>query len=307
MLVNDLLCSLICEPCKIALLPNEAQGHLDCQHGKSQLVIDPTLFNKALEIMGVVDEFPEPGFGGPTCPAFGGLELYKGHRCEECGKALSTKNHCAKHYSEAHPGIKKPKTLPSIHYQHLNKGKGPPRTLFEVLPFDAPDVNSDEMLVMTLRAETDKNFQKRMDPSTLNARGISPWLLSTKWHLHVAGYDPKELMALVTPLHKKDMPRLVSLVHLYYSQATALIDETDELTLQYLNSSDPGKKYVNVYQLTFTSLTINHSYKKWYKQHSISQTPTGWYHHRVHTFSLITVRDVGQTTKKLPGATSSAC
>ncbi len=62
-------------------------------------------------------------------------------------------------------------------------------------------------------------------------------------------------MALVTPVHKKDMPRLVSLVHSYYLQATALIEETDDLTLQYLNSPDPGKKYVNVYLLRFTSLT----------------------------------------------------
>ena len=255
MVVNDLLCSLICEPCKIALLPHEAQGHPDNQHETSQLAIDPMVFKKVLDIMGVLDEFPEPGFGGPTCPEFGGLAPKQGYRCEECEKPLGTKASSAKHYSKAHPGIKKPKELPDIYFQCLNRGTGPAQTLFEVLPFDTPDTDSDEMLVASLRAETDKSFQQSIDPSLLNARGISPWLLSTKWHLHVAGYDPRELMALVTPVHKKDMPRLVSLVHSYYLQATALIEETDDLTLQYLNSPDPGKKYVNVYLLRFMSLT----------------------------------------------------
>ena len=255
MVVNDPLCCLICEPCKVALLPDEAQSHLDKQHGESELEIDQPVFKKALDIMGVMDVFPEPGFGGPECPAFGGLGIKQGYRCEECEQALGTKASSAKHYSKVHPGIKKPKELPDIYTQCLNYGAGPARTLFEVLPFDTPDTNSDEMLVASLRAETDKSFQQSIDPSLLNARGISPWLLSTKWHLHVAGYDPRELMALVTPMHKKDMPRLVSLVHSYYLQATALIEETDDLTLQYLNSPDPGKKYVNVYLLRFMSLT----------------------------------------------------
>jgi len=51
---------------------------------------------------------------------------------------------------------------------------------------------------------------------------------------------------LVKPLTKRENSRLVDLVHQYFEDATDLIDYTDELTLQHLNTSDPTKSYVNL-------------------------------------------------------------
>jgi hypothetical protein len=94
-----------------------------------------------------------------------------------------------------------------------------------------------------LHAETDKAFAEVIQTSDLNSCAVAPWLLSTKWpgHLHVDGYDPGELMALVKPLTKWENSRLVDLVHQYFEDATNLIDYTDELTLQHLNTPDPTK------------------------------------------------------------------
>src|SRR5882762_10791684 len=51
----------------------------------------------------------------------------------------------------------------------------------------------------------------------------------------------KNKMALVKPLTKWENSRLVDLVHQYFEDATNLINYTDELTLQHLNTPDPTK------------------------------------------------------------------
>lgn len=67
-----------------------------------------------------------------------------------------------------------------------------------------------------------------------------------KMALHVDGHDPTELQALVKPLAKHEQYRLVYMVHQYFQDATDLIDHTDELALQHLNTPDPTKMYVNI-------------------------------------------------------------
>ena len=53
-----------------------------------------------------------------------------------------------------------------------------------------------------LRAETDKNFADILESSDLNACAVTPWLISTKWHLHVEGHDPAELMVMRRNRHR---------------------------------------------------------------------------------------------------------
>lgn len=81
----------------------------------------------------------------------------------------------------------------------------------------------------------------QVDLMPSNARSISPWLLSTRWHEHVHGYDTNELLKLIS-IPKDDFPGLKALVKRYMEQATDLIKSTAELCLQHLNTADPDKK-----------------------------------------------------------------
>ncbi|KAG1761224.1 hypothetical protein EDD22DRAFT_954205 [Suillus occidentalis] len=73
---------------------------------------------------------------------------------------------------------------------------------------------------------------------------ISPWLLITKWHEHVAGHDVMTLRGLVG-IPKADDPTMVNLIDVveqYFESTLVLLDTTDELILQRLNSPDPSKE-----------------------------------------------------------------
>ncbi|KAG2126628.1 uncharacterized protein EDB93DRAFT_1096999 [Suillus bovinus] len=87
----------------------------------------------------------------------------------------------------------------------------------------------------------------RVEQVPQEKRMVSPWLLTTKWHEHVAGYDVAALRMLVA-LPKADdhtMPNLMQAVEEYFESALVLLDITDELILQRLNSPDPLKDGIN--------------------------------------------------------------
>ncbi|KZP15004.1 hypothetical protein FIBSPDRAFT_750856 [Athelia psychrophila] len=69
--------------------------------------------------------------------------------------------------------------------------------------------------------------------SKLNARQINPWMLSTKWYLHVEGSDALALKAFVAP-HRE----ISNMVKSYFANATKLLGSTADLVLQKINSPD---------------------------------------------------------------------
>jgi hypothetical protein len=74
-----------------------------------------------------------------------------------------------------------------------------------------------------------------------NARMISPWLMRTGWHNHILGFDIQELCQLVAMPEESEFPGLHSCIKTYFADATNLIDHTDLLVLQRLNTPNPGK------------------------------------------------------------------
>ncbi|KAI5980650.1 hypothetical protein EDC04DRAFT_2522496, partial [Pisolithus marmoratus] len=81
----------------------------------------------------------------------------------------------------------------------------------------------------------------------LDGRMVSPWLLTTRWHEHMAGKDIKKLCSLVAlPKNNDgDIPGLRDAVEAYYEEALSLLDRTGELVLQRLNSPDPMKSGIS--------------------------------------------------------------
>jgi hypothetical protein len=248
MIANTFIQALICEHCKIALNVDEVPGHLHGKHKNSGFQVDKIKLDEVVKELNIEGMLPDVGAG--PLPEVSGLKLQKGLLCPKCGQVVGTENSMGKHYSGEHKGVKKPKVFKTAFYQQFNQGSGSGRAIFQVEPKAKEPVSPDDVLVATLRSETDQTFQEDMDLADINARQVSPWLLTTKWHLHVDGLDPKELIELVKPLNDKEAgqvlaKRLVPLVKQYYDQATALIAQTDCLTLQHLNTPDPMKTYVN--------------------------------------------------------------
>ncbi|KAJ6533923.1 hypothetical protein DFH09DRAFT_1092298 [Mycena vulgaris] len=93
-------------------------------------------------------------------------------------------------------------------------------------------------------------WEKHLPADLPNAQMISPWLMlmRTGWHEHVQPFKDEipELRHLVSmPSPRDKMYCLHDRVKEYLTNAMVLLDATDELVLQHLNSPDPDKKGIN--------------------------------------------------------------
>lgn len=237
--VNPDLRLLICLACEIALLPDSAQTHCSRAHKGSKIKINVVQFTEAIEKCDVQDELPIIPEGEDIL-LFSGLRLQKGIQCCECSKIMGTEGSMMQHYKQ-HRGIPMPKNLEMAHCQQFNNAPGPGRNMFRVVEkTDVASKTPDHDLIKAIRKETDSNINRMTN--TDNARGVSPWLLSSEWHLHTEGLSTTNLKRHIETPKKEELPRLAKLTSKYYEENTGLIDLTDELVLQYLNSPNPGKR-----------------------------------------------------------------
>ena len=246
-IVNTLICALICERCKWAILPQQAQGHLNHTHPEDKLKIVDAPFQAALNAFDVGDIYPSPpesGLDGSRrllFPEIQGLKLHVGVRCEHCSKVLGSKLAMTTHHQQAHKGIPIPKAWPSCYLQQFHPNKA--QTMFEVScrenPAPTPTIVDDIIRDMHKIISSAKTTVGRGTRG--KATVIDPWLLTCKWHIHVAPYDVNELRARVEMPKDDEFPGLKDLVQLYFERATELINHTDDLTLQYINTPNPDK------------------------------------------------------------------
>jgi hypothetical protein len=79
----------------------------------------------------------------------------------------------------------------------------------------------------------------------LDERLVTPWLMTTRWHKYVSSsfWDVESLRRMVAiPKDNDDLiPGLRSAVNRYFQETLDLLESTDELVLQRLNSPDPIK------------------------------------------------------------------
>ncbi|KZP07970.1 hypothetical protein FIBSPDRAFT_965178 [Athelia psychrophila] len=136
------------------------------------------------------------------------------------------------HYKQQsdHPS-QPPNSPPTIHYQQLTTG-GKGSAFFKVTPRVVPN-NTDVVEDMMAEIRKAVNSAGSDLASNLNSRQINPWMLSTKWYLHVEGADASELKDFVSP-HKE----IGAMVKSYFANATKLLGSTADLVLQKINSPD---------------------------------------------------------------------
>ncbi|KAI5982622.1 hypothetical protein EDC04DRAFT_2915428 [Pisolithus marmoratus] len=82
---------------------------------------------------------------------------------------------------------------------------------------------------------------------------VSPWLLTTHWHEWAQWLrKPTEELHAMVALPRPSLPEeehyktLVETIELYFEEAVMMIDSTDELVLQWLNSPNPVKGISNM-------------------------------------------------------------
>jgi hypothetical protein len=101
---------------------------------------------------------------------------------------------------------------------------------------------SIQALIQSIMKEIEPTLQVLQIPQ--DNREISPWLLTTRWHEHIAGLESSHLCKLVClpKDNEADMPKLKENVKAYFEEALELLPTTDELILKRLNSPDPVKQ-----------------------------------------------------------------
>jgi hypothetical protein len=169
---------------------------------------------------------------------YAGLKLHDGIGCVHCPFACLSVTWMAKHFNANHRGKKGVKKWPTVKVQQLDKQAH--KMFFRVTPRNKPDVMPDDIYIQNLKnlmETTEKDFLA----GGLNCRQVSPWLLSTRWHEHIDGYDTEELRALAAVPSRHEFPGLHDGLEHLFGLGLEALDELPELVLQRLHTSDPAK------------------------------------------------------------------
>lgn len=183
--------------------------------------------------------FPEIVYSREPQDMFAGLKVNSVYGCPHCPYAGNIKR-VQDHAKKEHSGMAKMMVEKNVTTQILNVGitKSHIRVkeVVREVEEEVPSLSvADEFNSFDWKEE----MKERLVP---NARMVSPWLMRTGWHKHVEGKDVAALCQLVTLPEADEFPGLQQAVLKYFDRATDLLDETDELVLQRLNSADPTKK-----------------------------------------------------------------
>ncbi|KAG2741286.1 hypothetical protein P692DRAFT_20751438, partial [Suillus brevipes Sb2] len=237
--INEELRILCCEICCVAVPQDNAKTHIKTQH--SEKTFDAAKFAKVMAEEGVRSDMPN--LQGPRS-LVKELAVHDALACSHCNKVLTNIKGMRNHHTDTHRGIAMPREWRACKAQQLRSGgPGTHQMLWEVEGRIEGEVQArTKELIGAIMKEMETVLRVVEAPE--DKREVSPWLLTTGWHEHLAGQKAEDLMDLAA-LPKKDdelMPFLKESVQAYYESALALVSTTDEVTLQRLNSPDPGKK-----------------------------------------------------------------
>ncbi|KAG1786392.1 uncharacterized protein HD556DRAFT_1449769 [Suillus plorans] len=240
LMINEELRILCCEICQVAIPPETAKAHITNSH--PNIKFDAVKFSKAREAEGIRSDLPvilDPR------PQVKGLAVHDAISCGQCNKVLVSKKYMHEHHSQAHKGIRMPQEWRACKAQRFRRGgPGTHQMYWEVQNHVETGVHANRLIGAILK---EMEEVLRVVEAPEDKRMVSPWLLTTGWHEHLAGQKTEDLMDLIAIPKKNDpeMPLLKERVESYYESVLALLSTTDELTLQRLNSPDPTKEGIS--------------------------------------------------------------
>ncbi|KAF8120689.1 hypothetical protein EV363DRAFT_1188557, partial [Boletus edulis] len=235
---------LICQLCKEGIPTSTVQAHIDNKHPELLFAFNQDQFDDATRGIQLASTFPDT-IPGPRSIVHG-LAICEAIACDQCPTVMTSIKKMKHHHLHNHQGLLIPQKFRACKAQRMKtEGAGKKRTLWEMVVTTDPAANSKEIMVTTLMAELNKELEVVQIPT--DNRLVSPWLRTTRWHEHVAATsmsidDLRTKIALPRPQREEPCCKnLQQLVEQYFQEALELIDTTDELVLQRLNSPDPAK------------------------------------------------------------------
>ncbi|KAG2063370.1 hypothetical protein BDR04DRAFT_1123305 [Suillus decipiens] len=238
--VDPDLLVLCCQICQVAVPPSQMPSHIGNAH--SAVRVDEDKYFRAVADMKIASSLPPFVAGGRYRTAYPGLKIHDGLACDSCAFTCGARDWMAKHHRDKHPTVTLPKQWSPCKMQQLNKGSN--RQFWRVAGDDEVACDYQEVIDKMRKEMADVI---RVEQVPREKRMVSPWLLTTKWHEHVAGHDVATLRKLVE-FPKADDPTMPNIAHgveAYFESALRLLEVTDELILQRLNSPDPLKEGIN--------------------------------------------------------------
>jgi hypothetical protein len=238
LVVDPALSCLCCESCKVALVPRYVGAHVHKTHGCTHVSINNDLLAEACQRLGAASELPYM-FGLGIKQQYAGLAVYDGIGCTHCQYCCLSRENMRKHFQRCHPEHRLGTFWPHVTVQQLDKQRN--NAFFRVEPWDKSESMPDDIYLKNLEESMGADKMEKGAEGDVNARQVSPWLLTTRWHEHIAGYDPGELKQLVAVPKKDEFPGLHDAIQYLFQVGLDMVNSSPELVLQRLNTPDPAK------------------------------------------------------------------
>ncbi|TRM55522.1 hypothetical protein BD626DRAFT_577388 [Schizophyllum amplum] len=199
------------------------------------------LLIKEFRTLGVVDGLPdlspclvprEPIAGIPVALVYGCSACVY-----HCGDRSKVDKHCKKYCPNRDTADPTPSVL-DLHVQRPLQNQGYVRIIH-----DPPNAAIAPLVNAMIKFQADRVQKLRREEQ--DQRLVSPLLVRTGWHQHVAGHDIASLVAAAVYPGKDEFPGLADGVLAYFQRATDLLQSTDRLVLQKLNTPEPARTGLN--------------------------------------------------------------
>jgi len=230
---------IICTSCQSGLEPAAVTSHLLNVHKLKDICLTQDSIDKVCEEFKIPASLPS--IQGPLPEIEGLVVLTTALQCKICRTVRGSLSSIKKHYSQNHPG----NALETIDVTAQRLSQQPPHNAyFPVIPTNKQLLTLPIDLNL-LRTECDMAYVSFISVD-VDKRTISPWLLTTGWHTHIAGYDIQKLRKLVEMPQPQEalLSKLEKGTTAVMQRGVELMKDTPLLVLQKLNSPDPIKEWV---------------------------------------------------------------
>ncbi|KAF8417617.1 hypothetical protein L210DRAFT_3427928, partial [Boletus edulis BED1] len=244
LVVNAEFHILICQLCKEGIPTPTTRSHIVNKHPELCSAFSQVQLDDVIRKLQLVASLPT-AISGPRSIVHG-LAIYEALACDQCSMVLTKSRKLKAHHLQCHPGMTPPQGWRTCKAQRMKpEGYGQYRIFWEVEIVTDSAQDPKEVMVAKLMEELNEELKVVQVPT--DHRLVSPWLRTTRWHQHVstlATSTEKLRTSIALPRPQTDEACCKNLQHLvecYFKEAVELIDSTDELVLQRLNSPDPTK------------------------------------------------------------------
>ncbi|KAI6108376.1 hypothetical protein F5141DRAFT_1216120 [Pisolithus sp. B1] len=251
LVVNAEFRFLVCRLCKEGIAATAGRAHLVNKHPELLPTFDQERFQGIITSQLQVTT-SLPTITGPRSKVHG-LAEFDALACDHCGSIYTTLKSIRKHHGTEHKQVPAPQHWWSCRAQRMKpEGAGTVRQLWEVTSDDRgrEEDSREKVLVDELLEELGEQLDTVQVPT--DGRLVTPWLLTTRWNEWAKWFKKPtdKLRALValprSSTAEEEHYKMVSeSIQLYFEEALALIDTTDELVLQRLNLPDPTKEGIS--------------------------------------------------------------